>query len=255
MIANLGVTDAGIMAWLEAMIDAHSTTMVQVLQIIGIDILLAGDNAVVIALACRSLPPEQRRMGIILGVAVAIIMRVVFAAGVSVLMGLAFLKLVGGLLLFWIAIKLLLPEEEGEASVGDSGNLWSAVKTIAVADLVMSLDNVVAIAAVAKGNIWLIAFGLIVSIPLIVAGAALILGLLTRYPILIWGGAGLLGWIAGELIHKEIVLTDIFDRWGAMIGLSHSGTGYAMATLGVLIVIFLAWFFLKMRSGRPRHPA
>lgn len=168
-----------------------------VLQIIWIDISLSGDNAVVIALACRKRPPRQRVWGVIMGTAVAISLRVIFAALVTTLMKIAYLKLVGGALLLWIAIKLLEPEENGSGKAGEVEpveNLWRAIRIIAIADVVMSLDNVIVIAAVAERfeapyNIALLVFGLVVSIPLIMAGAALVLGMLERFPSLSGRGA------------------------------------------------------------------
>jgi YjbE family integral membrane protein len=210
-----------------------------VLQIIWIDILLSGDNAVVIALACRKLPPRQRVWGVVLGTLVAITLRVIFAFLVTTLMQIAYLKLVGGALLLWIAIKLLGPEENGNGKTGEIepvDNLWRAVRIIAIADVVMSLDNVIAIAAVAERfeapyNVALLAFGLAVSIPLIMAGAALVMAMLDRFPIIVWAGAALLGWIAGEIIAKDPVITGRVDPAAAhtvwMIG----------ATLGALFVV------------------
>lgn len=212
-----------------------------VLQIIWIDILLSGDNAVVIALACRKLPPRQRVWGVIMGTAVAISLRVIFAALVTTLMKIAYLKLVGGALLLWIAIKLLEPEENGSGKAGEVEpveNLWRAIRIIAIADVVMSLDNVIAIAAVAERfeapyNIALLVFGLVVSIPLIMAGAALVLGMLERFPIIVWAGGALLGWIAGEIIAKDPVFTSRLDPASAH-------TAWIVgATLGALFVIFV----------------
>ena len=133
------------------------------------------------------------------------LLRIIFTVGLQYVLDIPWLRLVGGLLLLWIAIKLLVQEEASEDSIDSAENLWGAVKTVAIADIVMSLDNVLAIAAAAKGHPWLIAFGLAVSIPLIVAGATLIMALLTRFPILVWAGAGLLGWIAGELVMEDPV--------------------------------------------------
>jgi YjbE family integral membrane protein len=208
-----------------------------VLQIIWIDILLSGDNAVVIALACRKLPPRQRLWGVVLGTAVAVTLRVIFAGLVTTLMKMAFLKLVGGVLLLWIAVKLLAPEENGKSGeVEPVDDLWRAVRIIAVADVVMSLDNVIAIAAVAERfeaphNYALLMFGLAVSIPLIMAGAAIVLALLERFPIIVWAGAALLGWIAGEIIAKDPLFTANLDPDTAhtvwMIG----------ATLGAVFVV------------------
>ena len=210
-----------------------------VLQIIWIDILLSGDNAVVIALACRKLPPRQRVWGVVLGTAVAISLRVIFAGLVTTLMKIAYLKLVGGVLLLWIAVKLLGPEENGSGKNGQVepvDNLWRAVRIIAIADVVMSLDNVIAIAAVAERfeapyNYALLMFGLAVSIPLIMAGAAIVLSLLERFPLIVWAGAALLGWIAGEIIAKDPVFTAHLDPAKA-----HTVWMIA-ATLGAVFVV------------------
>ncbi len=183
-----------------------------VVQIIWIDILLSGDNAVVIALACRKLPPSQRMWGIVLGTAVAISLRVGFTGIVTQLMTMPYVKLVGGLLLFWIAVKLLGGEEQeqsGEIEAVDS--LWQAIKIVAIADVVMSLDNVIAIAAAARGNYALLMFGLAVSIPLIMAGAAMVIALLERFPAIVWAGAALLGWIAGEILASDPLFTRHLD--------------------------------------------
>jgi YjbE family integral membrane protein len=173
-----------------------------VIQIIWIDILLAGDNAVVIALACRKLPRHLRMWGMVLGAGVAILMRILFTVAVVTLMTVPYLKIVGGLALLYIAVKLLMPDENGgkEGTVAAGERLWQAVRIIAVADVVMSLDNVIAIAAASKGHAALFVFGLAASVPLIVAGARLVLMLLTRYPVIVWAGGALLGWIAGQTI-------------------------------------------------------
>ena len=178
------------------------TLALQLLQIIWIDLLLSGDNAVVIALACRGLPPEQRRMGIVLGAGAAVLLRILFAAIIVVLLGLPYLKLVGGVLLLWIAIQFAT-EDNDSHDVKAAPSLWGAIRVIAIADGVMSLDNVIAIAAAAHGNLWLIVFGLIVSVPLIVFGAALVMKALDRIPGLVWLGAALLGYVAGELIAAD----------------------------------------------------
>jgi len=176
------------------------TAMVlQVLEIIWIDILLSGDNAVVIALACRTLPKHQRRWGILLGSLAAVTLRILFAFVIIQFLAVPFVKAAGGLLLLWIAIKLVTGQEE-EKDIKPSRNLFAAVRTIAIADGVMSLDNVIAIAAAAKEDLVLIIFGLALSIPLIVFGSTLVLAVLNRFPILVWAGAALLGWIAGDLI-------------------------------------------------------
>ena len=181
---------------------------IALLQIIGIDIVLSGDNAVVIALACRSLPREQQRWGIALGTLGAIGLRVVFAAFIISLLAIPYLKLVGGALLLWIAVKLLMPEQEGEGEgITARATLFAAVRTIIVADAVMSLDNVIGIAAAAKGDLLLLVLGLLVSIPLIVFGSTLILRLLGRYPMIVTFGGALLGWVAGGVIVHDPALT------------------------------------------------
>jgi YjbE family integral membrane protein len=208
-----------------------------VLQIIWIDILLSGDNAVVIALACRKLPPRQRIWGVVLGTVVAISLRIVFAGLVTTLMKVAYLKLVGGVLLLWIAVKLLGPEEDGKGSeIEQVDNLWRAIRIVAIADLVMSLDNVIAIAAVAERfeaphSYALLMFGLAVSIPLIMAGAAIVMAILERFPVVVWAGAALLGWIAGEIIAKDPLFTANLDPAAA-----HT-VWMVAAMLGALFVI------------------
>src|ERR1700680_1607383 len=175
-------------------------------KIIWINVLLSGDNALVIALACRGLEPRHRLWGMILGSGAAVILRIVFTGIVATLMALPYLKLVGGLALVVIAAKLLVPEQEDEEGVESASHLWAAVQIVVVADIIMSLDNVIAVAAAANGSVPLLILGLAISIPLIVAGAALIMALLTRLPILVWAGAGLLGWIAGEVMATDPVV-------------------------------------------------
>jgi len=186
---------------------------ISVLQIIWINVLLSGDNAIVIALACRNLPQKQRVAGMFLGTGVALLLRLIFAAVVSSLMLLPFVKIAGGAALFWIAVKLLTPNEESNGH-GTSESLWHAVKLIAVADIVMSLDNVIAVAAVADGSLALLLFGLGVSIPAIVAGANIIMALLNYFPLIIWAGAALLGWIAGDVIATDPVIADYMSSFG-----------------------------------------
>src|SRR3954454_12392675 len=176
--------------------------ILKVLGIIWINVILSGDNAVVIALACRGLPEDKRRIGMILGAGVAVVLRIVFTVLVAALLSTPFLKILGGVLLLWIAVKLLVGDDE-EGSVKETDRLWHAVWTVAVADAVMSLDNVLAIAAVAKDSTFLLVLGLAISIPLIIAGAALIMALLDRVPLLVWAGAALLGWVAGQMIVSD----------------------------------------------------
>jgi YjbE family integral membrane protein len=191
----------------------HLTFWIAVARIIGVNIILSGDNAVVIALACMMLPPRQRLWGMILGAGVAVLLRVFFTLVVAEAMTYPYLKLVGGVLLFWVAVKLVVEDEAGEDKVEAAENLWRAVRIIAIADIVMSLDNVIAIAASAETAVasvesahqastkaTLIIFGLASSVPLIVASSALLMALLKRYRILIWGGGALLGWVAGDIM-------------------------------------------------------
>jgi len=200
-------------------------------QIILIDILLGGDNAVVIALACRKLPAEQRRKGIFWGVAGAIGLRVVLIFFALQLLALPLLKVVGALLLLWIGVKLLTPEDEGgHANVAGSTTLMGAIKTIIVADAVMSLDNVIAVAGAAKGSMALVVFGILVSIPIIVWGSQFVLRLMDRFPVVITLGAALLGWIGGEMLVSDVTL----QHWlaGAPTWLH-----YVTAGAGALLVV------------------
>jgi YjbE family integral membrane protein len=214
---------------------------VAALKIIWINILLSGDNAVVIALACRMLPGRQRFWGMILGAGVAVLLRIIFTAIVSQVMELPLLKLIGGLALLWIAIKLVVPEEaEHGKNIEAVDNLWRAVRIVAVADIVMSLDNVIAIAAAAGGNMVLMIFGLAISIPMIIGGAAIIMLVLDRFPILVWAGAALLGWVAGEIMIEDAAVVrwlgaDLVHRlalWGAALGAAFVvGTGFALTRM------------------------
>ena len=182
-------------------------------QIIMIDILLGGDNAVVIALACRQLPPQLRTKGILWGTAGAIVLRVILIAFALTLLQLPFLKLVGAALLLWIGVKLLVPDDDEHSNIQSSDKLWAAVKTVIIADLVMSVDNVIAIAGAATGagaqhQMPLVIFGLLVSIPIIVWGSQLVLKLMDRFPLIITAGGMLLGWIAGTMAHSDPAVKD-----------------------------------------------
>jgi YjbE family integral membrane protein len=223
---------------------------IQVLTIIWFDILLAGDNAVVIALACRSLQRRQRKIGVLLGAGVAVVLRIVFTILITYLMNVPFLKLAGGLALFWIAVQLLIQEDEDVTKIEGSRSLWGAVRTVAVADVVMSLDNVLAIAAVAKGNVWLIVFGLAVSIPLVVGGATLLMSVLARFPILVWAGAALLGWIAGELLLTDPGLAEIAKSLADRLGVDVHTLQYVAAGFGAAAVVFIGWLVMKIQGRR-----
>jgi len=178
--------------------------LVGFLRISSIDILLSGDNAVVIALASRSLPSAQRRAAVLGGSAAAIIMRILLCLVITAVMKVPYLKLGGGLMLLYIGVKLLIPEDEADhGAIRETRHVWGAIRTILIADAVMSLDNVVAIAAAAEGRVLFIVLGLVLSIPLIVFGSQVVLRLLNRWPILVVLGAGMLGWIAGEIIVSD----------------------------------------------------
>jgi YjbE family integral membrane protein len=171
-------------------------------KIIWINVLLSGDNALVIAMACRGLHGRHRLWGMIIGAGIAVVLLIVFTGIVATLMALPYLKLVGGLALLGIAAKLLVPEDESD-EIAAGTTLWHAIRIVVIADIIMSLDNVIAVAAAANGQLPLLILGLAISIPMIVAGAALIMLVLDRFPILIWLGATLLGWIAGDVIESD----------------------------------------------------
>ena len=191
---------------------ASSQFWVDVLKIIMIDLLLSGDNAVVIALACRNLPEAQRKQGIMFGVGGAIGLRVILTFFAVSLLALPYLKLIGALLLLWIGIKLILPEDgHGEDNIKADTRLLGAIKTIIVADFVMSLDNVLGVAAVAHGNVFLLVFGLLISIPLIAWSSQLVLKMIDRFPFIIYAGGALLGYVAGEMLVTEALFVPIME--------------------------------------------
>jgi YjbE family integral membrane protein len=230
---------------------------VAVVQIIGVNVILSGDNAVVIALACRMLPARQRFWGMIMGAGVAVLLRILFTMVVAQAMGWPYLKLVGGVLLLWVAVKLVVPEEGGDDKVKASDNLWKAVWIVAVADIVMSLDNVIAIAASAESaairvdpahadviKTTLIVFGLATSIPLIIAGSAILMALLDRFPVLVWAGAALLGWVAGDIMAKDSALhgfiaPDTMHRLEIWV-----------AAAGALLVVGTGWLLRRAHHKR-----
>lgn len=223
--------------------DPTLTYGLAILQVAWINILLSGDNAIVIAMACRSLPENIRRTGIILGAGAAILLRIIFAFIVSWLLGIPYLQALGGVLLLWIAIGLARGNDDENHGVKAHESLWGAVGTIAVADAAMSLDNVLAISAIAKDDYMLFVIGIVLSIPLIVVGASLITSLLARFPILSWAGAALLGWVAGEMIAGD-------ERAMGAIGLAgHGSFGYVFAAGGAILVVAAAWL-LNQRAGR-----
>ena len=182
---------------------SHPQFWLNLSKIVWINVLLSGDNALVVAMACRSLQPRQRFWGMVLGSVAAVALRILFTVVIATVMGLPYLKLAGGLALLVIAAKLLVPSKEEYGNVSAASHLWAAVQIVVVADIVMSLDNVIAVAAAANGSLLLLIFGLASSVPLIIAGAALIMALISMLPILIWAGSALLGWIAGDVIATD----------------------------------------------------
>ncbi|MFM6986285.1 MAG: TerC family protein [Hydrogenophaga sp.] len=227
-------------------------------QIIIIDILLGGDNAVVIALACRKLPPAQRTKGIIYGTAGAIVLRVILIAFAMTLLNVPFLKFVGALLLVWIGVKLIAPDEDGHDNIEGSDKLWAAIKTIIVADLVMSVDNVIAIAGAAQHagehSMLLVVLGLLISIPIIVWGSQLVIKLMARFPIIIVAGGMLLGWIAGGMLVTDPAFADP-AQWHWMPKLEQTNTiRYGAAVLGALLVLAIGKY-MAFRNPPPAESA
>jgi len=240
-------------------------------KIIWINVLLSGDNALVIALACRGLQPRQRLWGMIFGAGAAVVLRIIFTGIVATLMALPWLKLIGGLALIVIAAKLLVPEDEDD-DVQSASHLWAAVQIVVVADIVMSLDNVIAVAAAANGSVPLLVLGLAISIPLIVAGAALIMALLNRLPILVWAGAALLGWIAGDVIATDPAVHPALQRFfdgpvGVSLDAMLAGLGMAphfggggnggeivCAVIGVIVVLIAGAIWRKRKFRHVDQP-
>jgi YjbE family integral membrane protein len=208
------------------------------LKIIGVNVILSGDNAVVIALAARSLPQKQQKQAVFWGAGAAIVLRVLLTLFAVALLALPWLKLVGSLLLFWIGIKLLIPEED-DADIAASEHLITAIKTILIADLVMSLDNVIAVAAAAGGSVLLLVLGLGISIPLVIFGATLLIKLMERFPVIITIGAGLIGWVAGEMLVADAALQGLFTGWGLQYrdGRPYAGSVSLELVAGIVGVI------------------
>ena len=208
------------------------------LKIIGVNIVLSGDNAVVIALAARSLQGKQQKQAIFWGSGAAIVMRIILTLFAVKLLELEWLKLIGSVLLLWIGVKLLLPED-GDEDIEASDNLWTAIRTILIADLVMSLDNVIAVAAAAGGHWGLLIIGLAISIPLVIFGATLLLKLMERWPIIITIGAGLLGFVAGEMAWEDGAISGFTSQFPPM-------AKYVLAVAGAIFVVGLG----RILSGR-----
>lgn len=216
--------------------------MISVFEIILINILLSGDNAVVIALACRNLPDKLRRRGILWGVLGAIVLRVVLTFFAMRLLDYPWLKLIGAVLLIWIGIKLILGEDQGEHEVKASDRLFSAVWTILIADLVMSLDNVMAVTAAAKGDFALIVFGLVISIPLVIFGSQIIMHLIERLPVLVPAGGGLLGYIAGDLATDDPVVAPWIEVYVPLVD-------WLAPIVGIAVVVVPGLWLARRRQA------
>ena len=218
-----------------------TSLLLKIAEIIWINVLLSGDNAVVIALACRGLPEDKRKIGIMLGAGAAIGLRILFTLVVVQLLALPYVKLVSGILLVWIAIKLII-DDDAHAKVTTSATIWKAVRTIAIADAIMSLDNVVAIAAVAQGSLLLIVIGLLISIPLIVFGSTMVLALINRFPAIIWLGSAMLGWVAAELL--------ISDPWIIQLlgDMFHKAEPWA-GPVGAVVTVAVAWLATRGKAA------
>ena len=216
-------------------------------QIIIVNILLSGDNAVVIALASRSLPAKQRNFAVIGGSLGAVVLRIIFTFVIVWLMTIPFLKVLGGVLLIWIGAQMMVPEDEGEGSgIKAHSGLWAAMRTIIIADAVMSLDNVLAIAAAAQGNFPLLLIGLLISIPLVVFGSMLFLKLLDRFPVLVIAGAGLIGYIAGEVIVTDPAIGPWIDQSAHWLHVAGPIAGIA--------VVLAAGYWMKRRAEAKARP-
>ena len=207
---------------------------VGLLKIIWINIILSGDNAVVIALAARSLPPDQQRKAIFWGTAAAVILRIVLTVVAVKLLALPYLQIVGGLLLLWIGVQLLGDEDASEGEAKEHGNLASAIRTILIADLVMSLDNVIGVAAAANGNVTLLVIGLAIAIPIVIFGSTLMIKLMERFPIIITLGAALIGWVGGETIASDVIFKDF--------SAANPWLHYIAAAAGAVFVIVVGKF-------------
>lgn len=222
------------------------------LKIIGVNVVLSGDNAVVIALAARSLPPRQQKLAIFWGAGAAIVLRIVLTLFAVALLALPWLKLVGSVLLLWIGVKLLVPEDEDE-EISASDNLWIAIRTILIADLVMSLDNVIAVAAAAGGHWVLLIIGLAISIPLVIFGATLLVKVMERFPVVITIGAALIGFVAGEMGWEDQAIHGFTSAYP-------EATKYAVAAVSAAFVVVVGQWLGRRAQARnaeaaTEHPA
>ena len=225
------------------MLGDAGTIFVQILEIVWINLLLSGDNAVVVALACRSLDPRRQRIGMLLGTCAAVALRLLCTLIVVTLLTVPFFKLIGGAALLWIAVKLLSEQNAGD-HIAEASTVWRAVRTILIADAVMSLDNMIAIAAAANGSMWLIVFGLVLSVPLVMFGAGLVMAILDRFPVLVWAGAALLGWVAAQLALSDAALARFPDAAGQF--------GLAAGATGSILVVAIGAALCRLRAAADR---
>lgn len=216
------------------------------MKIVWINIILSGDNAVVIALAARSLPPEQQRKAVMFGSGAAVVLRIVLTIVAAKLLELSFLQIIGGVLLLWIGLQLLTGDDGSEGESKGTGSMMAAIRTILIADLVMSLDNVIAVAATAQGNMVLLVLGLAISIPLVVFGSTLMIKLMERFPVIVVLGAALIGWVGGETIVNDRLLHDV--------AVANPWLHYAAAAAGAVLVVGLGKL-LKARASAARLSA
>ena len=210
------------------------------LKIVWINILLSGDNAVVIALAARSLPAEQQKKAVLFGSGAAVVLRIMLTVVAAKLLELSFLQIIGGALLLWIGVQLLAEGDDDEQAESKQSSLMAAIRTILIADLVMSLDNVIAVAAAAKGSMLLLILGLAISIPLVIFGSTLMIKLMDRYPVIVTVGAALIGWVGGETIISDTVLQDLVAQYPAL----HHGA----AAVGAILVVLVGRYLSRHQS-------
>jgi YjbE family integral membrane protein len=226
---------------------------IALLKIIWVNILLSGDNAVVIALAARALPHRQQRQAVVIGSAAAIAMRIVLTLVAAELLLMPWLKTLGALLLVYIGVSLLQPEENAGHKTRQHKSMMAAIRTIMLADLVMSLDNVVAVAAASGGNVVLLVAGLAISIPLVIFGSTLLLQVVERFSFIVWLGAAMLGFIAGELVMGDPALQDLVDQTGAVLGVDRHALGTAAGIVGAAIVLGAGKLILGRHHARVIH--
>jgi YjbE family integral membrane protein len=221
---------------------AQPNFWLSVLEVIWINILLSGDNAVVIALACRGLPPRERLWGMVIGAGLAAVLRVVFTGAISMMLTLPYLKIAGAVALLWIAVKLLAPQPHDAENTPEAvEDLWRAVRIVVIADVVMSLDNIIAIGAVAMGHYVLLILGLAIGIPIVIAGSAVILKLVGRFPVLVWGGAAILGWVAGDILASDAVVLGIFSEFSPV------QINMAAQIIGAALVVIFGYIWRRRR--------